>query len=187
MTDTMNPSGGAPKTPSSSQEAPAAPTAPQAPVAPTAPQPPVAPQQPAAAAQPAGAQPAAAQAAAGAAPQQPFAAPGAQVPPAGAVPPMGAAPQYQAAPKPQNLPGMPLLYLTGGMKFGWAALGFIMGPVAILIAWLTNASNFPDAKRDALKFSLFGFLAQFLIAAMLMGLVGCFSCAAIGSSGYCYY
>ena len=119
--------------------------------------------------------------------------PAGSVPPAGTVPPAGQVPPFQAPPAaPQNVPGMPLLYLTGGMKFGWAAAGFLMGPAAILIAWLTNAHNFPQAKSEAVKFSLFGFLAQFLFAILLFGLFGCAACAAASSAvgsypGYYYY
>lgn len=95
--------------------------------------------------------------------------------------------QPQAA--PQNMPGMPLLYLTGGMKFGWAACGFFMGPIAILLAWLTNQSNFPQAKSDAIKFSLIGFLATFVIMILLFVLFGVAACSALayGPSYYSYY
>lgn len=106
------------------------------------------------------------------------------IPPAAGVPPQ---PGY--TPAPQNIPGMPLVQLTGGMKFGWAAAGFLMGPVAILLAWLTNAHNFPEVKKDAVKFSLFGFLAQFLIWFVLIALFGCATCAAVTSAAtsYPYY
>lgn len=42
--------------------------------------------------------------------------------------PFYGAPAQQPQGAPQNMPGMPLLYLTGGMKFGWAACGFLLGP-----------------------------------------------------------
>lgn len=118
------------------------------------------------------------------------------VPPTGQVPPQqpyGSAPTAQVPPMPQNMPGMPLLYLTGGMKFGWAALGFLMGPIAILIAWLTNAHNFPQAKSDAVKFSLIGFLVSivgWILLAMLLGFTACaaIGTAATGAAGYgCYF
>ena len=121
--------------------------------------------------------------------QQPFSA----VPPTGQVPPAN---PYGAPtpvpPAPQNVPGMPLLYLTGGMKLGWAALGFFMGPIAILIAWLVNASSFPQVKSDAVKFTLFGFLAQFVIGILLVILFGVAACSTIGAatagmSGAGYY
>lgn len=128
---------------------------------------------------------------AGAAPQS------APVPPAGNTPPqsafvppaVGTPSQSGYASIPQNIPGMPLVQLTGGMKFGWAAAGFLMGPIAILLAWLTNAHNFPEVKKDAVKFSLFGFLAQFLIWFVLIALFGCATCAAVTSAAtsYPYY
>lgn len=115
----------------------------------------------------------------------------ASVPPTGQIPPQQpfSAPAGQVPPAPQNMPGMPLLYLTGGMKFGWAALGFLMGPIAILVAWLTNAHNFPQAKSEAVKFSLIGFLASIVGWVLLMLLFGFTACAAIGAaaSGASYY
>ena len=112
------------------------------------------------------------------------------VPPAGQVPPQQPNPSFaQATSAPQNLPGMPLLHLTSGMKFGWAVVGFFMGPIAILIAWLTNAHNFPQAKSDAVKFSLIGFLASIVIVLLLLLLVGVTACSAVSSmsSGYYHY
>lgn len=108
-----------------------------------------------------------------------------QVPPAGQVPPQqpfGPAPAVPPQPMPQNMPGMPLLYLTGGMKFGWAALGFFLGPLAILVAWLTNAHNFPQAKSEAVKFSLIGFLVSIVGWILLLMLFGFTTCAAIGAA-----
>ncbi|MDO5358334.1 MAG: spore coat protein SP96 [Slackia faecicanis] len=177
MSDTINPSG-APQVPSE----PPASSSVQPTVAPTAPVPP--------APQPAQAPAVEPGPAAGYAPPAAAVPPTGQVPPAGAVPPPpGQMPPFQAQPEmPQNIPGMPLFQLTGGMKFGWAALGLIMGPVAILIAWLTNAHNFPEAKNAAVKFALFGFLTQLLLGVALASLVGCATCAAMtGISGYCYY
>ncbi len=152
-----------------------------------APQPPASPY--AAASQPANR-------AAGAQPQ------GAPVPPAGTqiphqqaagqhVPPQQ--PPYYGAPqqpqRPQNMPGMPLLYLTGGMKFGWAVCGFFMGPIAILLAWLTNQSNFPQAKSEAVTFALFGFLAEIVAIVLFTILFGAAACAATtySHSYYSYY
>ncbi|MDO4443220.1 MAG: spore coat protein SP96 [Slackia sp.] len=117
---------------------------------------------------------------------------GAAVPPAGSapIPPAGQVPPFQAAPPQQpvqNIPGMPLFNLTGGMKFGWAAAGFLLGPVAILLAWLTNAHNFPEAKSAAVKFSLFGFLAQFLVWILVIGMFGCAACTAATSLPSYYY
>ena len=108
-----------------------------------------------------------------------------QVPSAGQVPlpqPFGPAPAVPPQPMPQNMSGMPLLYLTGGMKFGWAALGFFLGPLAILVAWLTNAHNFPQAKSEAVKFSLIGFLVSIVGWILLLMLFGFTACAAIGAA-----
>lgn len=168
MSDTINPSG-VPQTPSDApvdtQPFETGQVPPAAPGAPTMP--------------PAGAGPVPPAGAPGAGPAAPegFA----PVPPAGQVPP------YSAQQPPQNIPGMPLFCLTGGMKFGWAAAGFLMGPVAILLAWLTNAHNFPEAKNAAVKFSLFGFLAQILLWVLVFGLFGCAACAAVSSVPYYYY
>lgn len=103
-------------------------------------------------------------------------------------PPTGQMPPFQGQSfTPQNVVGMPLFQLTGGMKFGWAVAGFFMGPIAILLAWLTNAHNFPEAKNAAVKFSLFGFLAQFLAWILIGGLFGCVACAAASSIPSHYY
>lgn len=126
-------------------------------------------------------------------PQTPPAPQGQQggVPPTGQMPPQQpfTAPTGQVPPMLQNMPGMPLLYLTGGMKFGWAALGFLMGPVAILVAWLTNAHNFPQAKSEAVKFSLIGFLVSIVGWILLVLLFGFTACAAVGATatGASYY
>ncbi len=109
------------------------------------------------------------------------------VPPTGQVPPQQPNPPFTHAASPQNLPGMPLLHLTGGMKFGWAVVGFFMGPIAILIAWLTNAHNFPQAKSEAVKFSLIGFLASIVVVLLLLVLVGFAACSAISSMTSSYY
>lgn len=103
--------------------------------------------------------------------------------------PFYGAPAQQPQAVPQNMPGMPLLYLTGGMKFGWAVCGFFLGPIAILLAWLTNQSNFPQAKSDAVKFSLIGFLATFAVWVLVLVLFGVVACSAFtyGPSYYSYY
>ena len=111
--------------------------------------------------------------------------------PSGQAPFYGAPAQQPQQPQavPQNMPGMPLLYLTGGMKFGWAACGFFLGPIAILLAWLTNQSNFPQAKSDAVKFSLIGFLATFAVWVLVLVLFSVAACSAFtyGPSYYSYY
>ena len=111
--------------------------------------------------------------------------------PSGQAPFYGAPAQQPQQPQavPQNMPGMPLLYLTGGMKFGWAVCGFFLGPIAILLAWLTNQSNFPQAKSDAVKFSLIGFLATFAVWVLVLVLFSVAACSAFtyGPSYYSYY
>lgn len=69
-------------------------------------------------------------------------------------PPQGA-PAYYAQPQPQQQP-RPLLQLTGGMKFGWFAVGFLIGIAGPLIAWLTNLDKAPQVKSEALKWSIVG-------------------------------
>ena len=103
--------------------------------------------------------------------------------------PFYGAPAQQPQGAPQNMPGMPLLYLTGGMKFGWAVCGFFLGPIAILLAWLTNQSNFPQAKSEAVKFSLIGFLATFAVWVLVLVLFSVAACSAFtyGPSYYSYY
>lgn len=59
----------------------------------------------------------------------------APVPPVGNVPPQsafvpptaGMPPQPGCASGPQNIPGLPLVHLTGGMKFGWPLWDFSWG------------------------------------------------------------
>ncbi|MDO5042622.1 MAG: hypothetical protein Q4D92_03845 [Slackia sp.] len=172
MSDTINPSG-APQTPPEAPVNSQIPVAPQHAGAPVAPEVPQAFQAEAPAAEPV---------AAGQVP------PAAGMPGAAPVPPMGQVPPFQGqAPAQQNIPGMPLFQLTGGMKFGWAVVGFFVGPIGILLAWLTNAHNFPEAKSAAVKFSLFGFLAQFLVWILVVGLFGCAACAAVSSIPPHYY
>lgn len=81
----------------------------------------------------------------------------------------------------QDAPGMPLLYLSGGMKFGWALVGFLLGPVAILLAWLTNLTNYPEAKNEAIKYSIIGFVVMLLIGFLLTTLFGVAACSAVSS------
>ena len=79
------------------------------------------------------------------------------------------------------MPGAPLMCLTGGMKFGWAATAFLLGPVAILLAWLTNLSNGHEARNEAIKYSVIGFVAQLVIGLLVMTFFGMTACAAIGA------
>lgn len=83
-------------------------------------------------------------------------------------------PQYPA-------PGMPLMHLTGGMKFGWAATAFLLGPVAILLAWLTNLSNGHQARNEAIKYSVIGFVVQLVVGMLAVMFFGMTACAALGA------
>ena len=117
--------------------------------------------------------------------QQQASAPMPPIPPAAGPmpqqPPLGAPVVPPAPTAAQNIPGMPLFALTGGQKFGWAAVGFLLGPVGILLAWLTNTHNFPKAKSDAIMFSVIGFAAEFIVAILLFGFVACSTAALVGS------
>jgi hypothetical protein len=50
--------------------------------------------------------------------------------------------------------------LSGGAKFGMFALGFFVGPIGILIAWLINKDT--SASGDAIKFSVIGLAVSFV-------------------------
>ncbi|MEG1623470.1 MAG: spore coat protein SP96 [Raoultibacter sp.] len=89
------------------------------------------------------------------------------------------APQPTQPVTPQNQPFyelVPLMQMTGGMKFGYCVLGFLMSLPGVLIAWLINADKVPPMKSDALKFSLIGFAVSIVIgiafSMMLAGLIG---------------
>ena len=79
------------------------------------------------------------------------------------------------------IPGAPLMRLTGGMKFGWAATAFLLGPVAILLAWLTSLSNGHEARNEAIKYSVIGFVAQLVVGLLAMAFFGMTACAALGA------
>lgn len=51
---------------------------------------------------------------------------------------------------------LPLQQLSGGMKFAWFAVGFLIGIAGPLVAWLTNLDKAPRVKSDALKLSIIG-------------------------------
>ena len=104
-------------------------------------------------------------------PQQPGTPQEGFVPPAGQVPPI---PPYVAPgmPVPPPAPGMPLMQLTGGMKLGWAVAGFLLGPAAILLAWLVNLNSYPEVKSGAIKFSIIGCVVT-LAAVTLLFITTC--------------
>lgn len=152
------------------------------------------------------AQPTPEHAAAQPAPEQPAAqAPGAAVPPfgqtsdqqAGASGAQGfAGANAQSAPvppyaqqAPQPFPPQPALVpqLTGGMKFGYFALGFLGNLLGILIAWLINADKHPAIRNSAIKWSVVGFACTFVIGILIgiavMGFIGTVV-AAVGAGAY---
>ncbi len=108
-------------------------------------------------------------------------------PPFQGMPPAGQMPPFSGSSAAQNLPGMPLLSLSGGMKFGWLLIGLFMGLLGILLAWLTNAHNFPQARNDAVKFALFGFLISFVISVVMALLIGSLILSIISSFSSAYY
>ena len=77
--------------------------------------------------------------------------------------------------------------LTGGMKFGYFALGFLGNLLGILVSWLINADKHPAIRNAAIKWSAIGFAATFVIgivvAVALVGMIGAFV-AAIGAGAY---
>lgn len=87
-------------------------------------------------------------------------------PPAGAGAPPHGAPHHH----PPHV--APLQELTGGMKFGWAVIGFVLGWVAILLAWLVSADKAPAVKKDAIKFSLIGFIVACIVCIVATFLFG---------------
>lgn len=148
--------------------------------------------QPAAASAPetAGAQPAGAQAgpyaqAANAAGPQQHDAQAAPIPPFAGGPGVSAQqPGYAPAPVQPPVP-----QLTGGMKFGYFAVGFLGNLLGILIAWLINADKHPAIRNAAIKWSVVGFAATFVIGIVLViavaGMIGALF-TAIGAGVYAY-
>lgn len=94
-----------------------------------------------------------------------------------------------AQPAPQPFPPMQQLVpqLTGGMKFGYFALGFLGNLLGILIAWLINADKHPEIRNSAIKWSVVGFACTFvigiLISIAIMGFIGTLV-AAVGAGAY---
>jgi hypothetical protein len=72
-------------------------------------------------------------------------------------------------------------HLSGGMKFGWGVLGFFLGPLMILVAWLTMASSTGEMRNDAVKAALIGFLIQLAIILIFSVLFGALACSAMSS------
>lgn len=101
-----------------------------------------------------------------------------------AVPPQSAAPQPVCAPFQPPAP-----QLTGGMKFGYFALGFLGNLLGILVSWLINADKHPALRNSAIKWSVVGFAATFaigiVVAVVIFGMLGAFF-TALGAGAYAY-
>ena len=101
-----------------------------------------------------------------------------------------AQPTYgQPAPQPVYAAGpAPLTQLTGGMKFGWLVVGFLLGIGGIVLAWLTDVDKCPHVKSEALKFAIIGFVVQIVLGIVLGLTMGALFTAAVSSAmgGYGY-
>lgn len=71
---------------------------------------------------------------------------------------------------------------TGGAKAGYFALGFFLGAIGVLIAYLIARDKGPLSKSAALKFSLFGMGALVLVCILFTMLTLCGAAAM-----YAYY
>ncbi|MEG0683342.1 MAG: spore coat protein SP96 [Raoultibacter sp.] len=104
-------------------------------------------------------------------------------------PPVQPAPQPEPQPQPMPQPMQPmyapapLMQMTGGMKFGYCLLGFLMSLPGVLIAWLINADKVPPMKSDALKFSLIGFAVSIVIGILLTMMFIGFIVALVAAAG----
>lgn len=116
--------------------------------------------------------------------QQPPQAPHAQcAQPPQAPPAQPQPPQY--APPTQAYAGWEAP-LSGGAKAGWFALGFFLGLIGVLIAYLVTEDKGPLRKGAALKFALFGTGTTVLLSILLVALTFC-SVGAMFTSMYAYY
>lgn len=93
-------------------------------------------------------------------------------------------------PQPGYMPVQPPVpQLTGGMKFGYFALGFLGNLLGIVVSWLINADKHPAVRNDAIKWSVIGFAATFVIGIVIfIALIGMFSAlaTAVGAGAYAY-
>ena len=101
----------------------------------------------------------------------------------------GQAVQHQSyAPDPQvnsYEAGIPFTQLSGGMKFGWLVVGFLLGIPGMLIAWLVNVDKHPQVKKDAIMWSVIGFVIAFVLAIiMCIAFAGMIAVAIANYSGY---
>lgn len=80
----------------------------------------------------------------------------------------------QASPNPASAG------LSGGMKFGWLVVGFLLNIPGMLIAWLTNADKHPQVKHDAIMWAVIGFGIGVVLNIVLFTTVVNFALAGIG-------
>ncbi|MDR0514558.1 MAG: hypothetical protein LBG81_05285 [Coriobacteriaceae bacterium] len=98
--------------------------------------------------------------------QNPAAAPypgQAPVAPAAYAQPAYAPAYYQPA---QTLAAPQLTSLSGGMKFAWFLIGFLMGLTGLLLTWVINAGNLKQVRDDAMKFAVIGCVITMVIAVL---------------------
>lgn len=113
--------------------------------------------------------------------QQPPQAPPAQcAQPPQAPPAQPQPPQYAPPPKACGAWEAPL---SGGAKAGWFALGFLLGLIGVLIAYLVTEDKGPLRKGAALKFALFGTGTIVLVCILFTALTFC----AAATTMYAFY
>ncbi len=105
---------------------------------------------------------------------------------AGTYPPAGSYQSNAAYVTPAPQESAALQELTGGAKFGWLVVGFLMGPVGILLAWLVYLDKVNEVKKSAIKFSLIGFIICFAAAILFSGMVACAVVSTAASMSYPY-
>jgi hypothetical protein len=79
-------------------------------------------------------------------------------------------PSQEAAPVAVNSEGKGFTMnqeLSGGAKVGYFALGFLLGLIGVLIAFLVNKDKEQKIKSDALKFSIIGLVVTFVLGIVL--------------------
>lgn len=109
-----------------------------------------------------------------------FASPGTSVPTGAAVP---VAPTYAPAPPNPQMPPAPLVQLSGGMKFAWLVVGLMLTIPGVILSWLINVDKHPQVKRDAVKFSLIGFVISIVVGILIFILMVSFVAAVAAAAG----
>jgi hypothetical protein len=73
---------------------------------------------------------------------------------------------------------VPLTALTGGMKFGWLVVGFLLTIAGMVLAWLVNADKHPQVKKEAITWAVIGFGINAAI-----GIIACLAFAGMIAAG----